>query len=89
MKTKIYTRKISKVKTDHQQRGNFKTNLWHFRRPELLRDLLHEVVLEAGAPGGGPHAGDGQPQDLPRPRPPSPASGAAGDAHTLRIQSQA
>ena len=75
--------------SDHQQTGKSETDLWHFWRPELLGYLLHDAVLEAGAPGGGSHAGDGQAQDLPRPRPPAPAGCAAGDAHTLRVQSHA
>ena len=70
--------------SDHQQT---ETDLWHFGCSELLWNLLHDALLEAGSSGGCSHAGYGQAQDLPRPRSPASTGGAAGDAHTLRIQS--
>ena len=54
--------------------------------PQLLRDVLHPLLLQAGAPALVPHAGDGHAEDPGTP--PSSAGGAAGETDTLTVQPQ-
>ena len=54
--------------------------------PQLFRDVLHPLLLQAGAPALVPHAGDGHAEDPGTP--PSSTGGAAGEADTLAVQPQ-
>ena len=53
---------------------------------QLFRDVLHPLLLQAGAPALVPHAGDGEAEDPGAPA--ASTGGAAGEADTLTVQTK-